>query len=366
MRVDNRELLLKYIDNRCSDQEVEDVITLLSSEDIPEYLSDIIKEQGWSRLENNSLERLDKLSKVLDNIKAETKIDRVDSEREDKRIEDKRIYNPISRESSRNFIELFRRIAATLFIPLLLGLGALLYKVLDNQNIYSKAVHSVTVPIGARSDFTLPDGTLVHLNSGSVLKYPMIFSDDNRVVSLEGEAYFDVAKDSLAPFIVNTEGIDIEVHGTQFNVRCYSDEKNSVIALLEGSVELGSYGDGTKEFEHLRFIEPNDVAIYNRDKNSMKIHSNSNIDKHIGWKDGVLIFDNDPIGAVVKRFEKLYNVDIDIVNSDILKYRFTATFVNESLERSLQMLNWSSPIKCEILNSNDLNSRRVVRIDLKK
>lgn len=242
------------------------------------------------------------------------------------------------------------RVAAILLVALLLNV---LYRVttskVASRQTQPATLLTVSVPLCATSQLTLPDGTEVHLNSGSTLSYPVSFADTKeRRIDLNGEAYFKVAEDKAKPFIVNTQTIDVKVLGTQFNIRCYDDESTLKIALCKGSI---MYGDNTeKGFQEISKLNPGEVVTYSKASRKLTLSRSDNLLKHSAWTEGKMVFDNDPIEVVIDKFEKTYNVDIEIRDKEIYGYSFTATFINESLERALQIMCLSSPMSYRIIS----------------
>lgn len=159
---------------------------------------------------------------------------------------------------SKKFYVVLTRVAAIIVIPLMIAL----YVTITHQQSANFAVlqNTITVPLGATSQFDLPDGTHIWLNAGSKLTYPMSFANQShRVVALNGEGFFKVKKDKKCPFIVKMNGMDIKVTGTTFNARAYSDEPTVTVALVEGSVLLGKQIQ-ENNFEQSSILHPMEVA----------------------------------------------------------------------------------------------------------
>lgn len=151
---------------------------------------------------------------------------------------------------------------------------------------------------GMECHIVLSDGTKVHLNAESQLTYPICFSDKERIVQVEGEAYFDVAPDKAHPFIVQTPHTSIRVTGTSFNVRAYADEEVESTTLVSGAIEISS------ESEDYELI-PNQHFVY--DKNSRKSTvSNVNTELYTSWESGSFIFINVPLQNVMSYLSKWY------------------------------------------------------------
>lgn len=230
-------------------------------------------------------------------------------------------------------------------------------------------MQEIKAAFGTRTKLQLADGTNVWLNSGSTLRFPISFKNqDERKVELNGEGYFDVSKNATKPFIVNTSKLGVKVYGTSFNVSAYEEYQNMTVALTEGKVALvKEYSSGPKE---LMVLKPNDVVEYNPEHNKLYHSSSSNLKKYTSWKDGYIVFFGDKIEDVVQKLEKWYNVDIEIKDHELMEYSFTATFNDETLEQVLTLLSLSSPISYDITpaQKQDDNSytNRKVTLSIKK
>lgn len=145
---------------------------------------------------------------------------------------------------------------------------------------------------------TLSDGTRVHLNAETRLTYPVCFSSKERIVQIEGEAYFDVAPDKEHPFIVKTSHTSIRVTGTSFNVRAYADEDTESTTLISGTVRINSRNE---EFE----LVPNQHYTYNKNTGTNTV-ANVNTDLYTSWESGSFIFLNVPLENVMSYLSKWY------------------------------------------------------------
>ncbi len=161
---------------------------------------------------------------------------------------------------------------------------------------------TLQTPRGGEYVLTLSDGTRVHLNANSKLIYPLEFSDNNREVTLEGEAYFDVAHNARKPFIVHTDNKRIKVLGTSFNVRNYPNEASSMVTLVKGKVQLL---DGQNNPE----LTPGMQSISKDGVTQVKM---VNVEDFISWKDGLFVFNNDNLKQVASKISNWYDVEFDI------------------------------------------------------
>lgn len=151
---------------------------------------------------------------------------------------------------------------------------------------------------GMECHIVLSDGTKVHLNAESQLTYPICFSSKERIVQVEGEAYFDVAPDKEHPFIVKTSHTSIQVTGTSFNVRAYADEEIESTTLISGGVKISS---GNEVFE----LIPNQHYTYNKKTNTNTV-TNVNTELYTSWESGSFIFLNVPLENVMSYLSKWY------------------------------------------------------------
>lgn len=233
------------------------------------------------------------------------------------------------------------RIAAGLFIPLLFFSFLQWNGFFENQQ--EAAYSSVYSPLGARTNFHLPDGSEGWLNGGSTLYFPAVFSGKYREVRLEGEAYFDVQSNPKKPFVVTTEKIKVAALGTTFNVNAYEEDETSRVTLESGVVELFEAEDQNLQ-RALSTLDTGFQFTYFKDLDS---HDTLEVDvnKIIAWKEGKLIFRKDPMAKVVDRLNRWYNVEIVIEDKKLETYAFVATFQDETLDEVLKLLKLSSPIK---------------------
>jgi ferric-dicitrate binding protein FerR (iron transport regulator) len=223
-------------------------------------------------------------------------------------------------------------------------------------------VQEISTAYGTRSKFQLPDGTFVFLNSGSKLLFPNEFNSNSRNVELIGEAFFEVTSDSSKPFNVKTGDINVKVLGTSFDLQAYPLSGEISTTLVHGKVVLEKeFGGITKQFATLK---PSDHAIYKSGKGTVSISSEEDLDKFIGWKDGKLVFFNDPIEDVARKLGIWYNVKVNINNKNLKEYHFTATFSDEPIEQVLNLLSKASPIKYKIKKAAKLSDNSYLRREI--
>ncbi|WNH09502.1 FecR family protein [Thalassobellus suaedae] len=188
---------------------------------------------------------------------------------------------------------------------------------------------------------------MVHLNSGSSLKYPIKFIEGkNRRVFLSGEAYFSVTKDAKHPFIVNAKDLNVKVYGTKFNVSAYSEDTLTDVVLVEGSV--GMYANNETSNKGTILI-PGTKGSFNRVNQNI---SSENVDTLIytSWMDGGLFFRKMTFKNIAKKLERHYNKKIIISNTQLENEIFNANFKDEPIENVLGYLKESFSINYTIEN----------------
>ncbi|MDP3437092.1 MAG: FecR domain-containing protein [Bacteroidales bacterium] len=173
--------------------------------------------------------------------------------------------------------------------------------------------NEVTVSFGRGYKVVLSDGSVVHLNSLSKLSFPVNFSSGVREVSLDGEAYFEVAKDETRPFIVKTDMLDVTVLGTSFNMSSYKDDNNLVTTLVEGSVKISS-----SNFEEISLL-PNEQLSFNKESKSVSKEI-VDVSYYTAWKDGSFRFKDIKLEDLMKIVQRLYNVEVVFNGRDIKEY----------------------------------------------
>lgn len=237
------------------------------------------------------------------------------------------------------FLATLQRVAAILFLPLLLGSLAWFYFSGD-RSLPSAGFAEIECPEGVRTRFTLPDGTTGHINSGSLLGYSLDFSK-NRTVTLSGEAFFQVKEDHKFPFTVNTPHLAIKVTGTAFNVISYPGETTEEVILQSGNLEV-SHAAG----QAITTMQANQKLKMDLSDGSCT-RSEVIASQYTGWTEGKLVFRNEEMGQVAQRLSRWYNADIIITDRRLLDYTFYATFQDEQLDEVLKLLAITTPILYE-------------------
>lgn len=202
--------------------------------------------------------------------------------------------------------------------------------------------HVIRIPRGGEYIACLEDGSMVHLNSESVLKIPETFAGKNtREIWLNGEAYFEVAKDTKKPFVVNTDFMKVTVLGTHFNVNTYRTDGVVETTLVEGSVEVADKIKGNKVV-----LKPAEQARLDNGQLSVR---KVDTKLYTSWVDGKFYFEREDLEEIVSQLERWYDVSFFFVHERLKERTFTGVvFRDEALEKVLGILEKTAGIRCSL------------------
>ena len=247
----------------------------------------------------------------------------------------------------------------------------------NNHHLQAKQTNEVIAEKGSRSTIIiLPDGSKVWLNADSRLTYHNTFNSRIREVELEGEAFFDVVKDSGRPFIVHTSGIDVKVLGTSFNVKSYPGDATIEATLIRGMVEIAQKNDPSAPKIILR---PHEKLVFNKEINSrtqpavasttakkktytterniavasLPGNKADSLMSETSWRYNKLIFEGDSFRQLADKMERWYDVKINIRGEKLLHYRFKGIFENETIQQALLALQLTNNFQYKI-NGNEI------------
>lgn len=184
----------------------------------------------------------------------------------------------------------------------------------------------VEAPVASSTRLTLPDGTLVHLNAASRIRYSQGFGVSNREIRLSGEACFDVVRNDRIPFVVSSDNLLVRVVGTQFNFRDYPEDLEAVVSLKRGRVILSNLliDEGEK------FLYPDQRMVLDKHNARMRIES-KDASKSMLWTDGILFFDEALLSDIAKDLERRYNVHITILGEQLRQMRIYGSFSSQDV-----------------------------------
>lgn len=232
-------------------------------------------------------------------------------------------YSPIKKQTvSRRLLLVSSKIAAAILILLIVGASSFFIGKNAQEKEDVPAYFETEVPFGSQTKVILPDQSVVWINAGSSVKYVDNTIDHTREVQLDGEAYFEVTYNPDKPFVVKTSNLNVNVLGTSFNVRSYSDESTIDVALLTGKVDVRFAGAVTSDKAELI---PNQLLSF--DKETKDVHMASIHSKdYCSWKDGTLKFTEQSFDRIARDLERIHNVQIKINSKQLLKEVFSGTF----------------------------------------
>ena len=225
----------------------------------------------------------------------------------------------------------------------------LVYKIMNDTMKTETIYNTVTVHRGGEYKLVLADGTIVWLNSDSHIRYPVTFSGNTRQVELEGEAYFEVAKDVEKPFIVRMNEYNVRVTGTQFNVRNYSNESLAT-TLVEGGVQIERKG----KVDRLR---PGQQAVLENNEIRIRV---VNVEEQVAWRHGAFGFTQCRLENIMEELARWYDVDVFYMNQQVKDYHFSAWFkrsssINEVINILEKTKKISLDLKGRILTVKDIS-----------
>jgi transmembrane sensor len=217
------------------------------------------------------------------------------------------------------------------------------------QTLFSTS--TIVKESGDRSvNFTLDDGTAVTLNAHSTFTYTSDFGEKHRAVKLNGEAFFQVARDAEKPFTILADKTEVKVLGTSFNIRAYPDERENEVFVVTGKVSMK-----LREKEYGIVLSPGMKGILKKDDNTLASTAVEDSNA-IAWKSKELIFKGTRLDEVTKSLEDYFNITITVKNPDLLKCRFTSSFRDPTLEEVIDALSIA-------LNLNIIQQNKRIVID---
>ncbi len=359
-----KELLIKYSDRKCSQDEKLSLYKLLMIPENETPVKEILFEH-LNEFDETGYDNSVDFDRIYKHIVSEI---------EDHEIQEEEIQKNKRKTKITGLFRVIGKIAAVFIPAFILGI---IYMHLSHADIYLIGnplnYCEIKAPLGAKSDITLPDGSHVLLNAGSKLKYFTDFNINNRNILLEGEAYFKVAKNKKIPLIVSAANINIRAVGTEFNVKVYSNEGFIETTLIEGVVEISKRGDKLGQDEKISLI-PNQKAVYVKSDDKLSIYQTNNKEKEkpvtkailkdidiqpvvydqvdiapiIAWTQDKLVFRGETLANICIKLNRKYDVTFEFENEKVKNLRFTGTLEDETIEQVLNVIKTISPIEYTI------------------
>ncbi len=237
------------------------------------------------------------------------------------------------RQRPNRYLTMYQVLAAVLLLALLPGIWFFADPFAPTARV---VFNKIQVPLGKKSKLVLPDGTLVYLNSGSILTYHKKFTDSVREVSLTGEAFFTIAKHPRKPFIVNSSWqTRVRVLATAFNVQAYATESSVEVSVQEGKVQFLDIRGQTNAL-----LIAGQSARYFPSEKLIKRNGTEVARTAWAWKDNTLVFKGEKLGDIVQQLERWYNVKVGIRNMDLASLRYTGTYKDPDLYHLLKSMGF--------------------------
>ncbi|KIA96691.1 hypothetical protein OC25_02940 [Pedobacter kyungheensis] len=220
--------------------------------------------------------------------------------------------------------------------------GELVYNIAEAENANDTRLNTISTPNGGEWQIRLPDGTRVWLNAASSIQYSLnIGTAKERLVKLDGEAYFEVSKNKAHPFVVETAKQTVEVLGTHFNINSYEEEQVTKTTLLEGSVRV-SHND-TNESE---VLEPGEQSLVSARGIAVK---NVDVDEAVAWKQGYFMFNNEKQESILRKIARWYNVEIEYADPEAKEVMYYGTVSRfEKISKVLHKLEQTGEVRFDI------------------
>jgi len=328
-------LLRKFAENKCTPAEVDAVFDWIN-ESTNDASGEPVFRNLWDELRPNydtkdelDHQRLDKIHHKISIIRSEQ------SDTAKVRI------LPLRRTS---LFQSISRVAVIFLIPVI---TLFIYvRFFQSQFITTPPLISeITAPSGSRTSIELSDGTKVWLNQGSRMVYPQKFTGETRAVQLSGEGYFDIAPDKAKPFIVESGEIAVQATGTMFNVKAYADDTEFETSLESGAVIILRQRISKRSVVYE--MKPGQHFVLNKTTHQYSLKT-EDLTRYVSWKEGKLIFKDDPLDEVIRRLSRWYNAEITIKDPEISDLTYTATFADEPMDQVLDMIEEIMPVSFSI------------------
>jgi ferric-dicitrate binding protein FerR (iron transport regulator) len=287
----------------------------------------------WLSSNDLSEEKNSALESIWNDIPAITRNDERGWKKIRSVIEDK----PLRKR--RNILRILLPVIATAAV-IALFFAQHIYLVNKNKPVQFETLLCCVTAKDSKGEFNLPDGTKVWLNGSSKLYYPESLDGNIRQVRLDGEGFFDVAKDSLRPFIVDMGKRSVEVIGTAFDIKNYSNLNYQEVILVRGSVLIHSGGTDIR-------LKPNEKFLA-MDKSKKETITNVDTEDYSHWMDKTLLFDNRPLENIFITLGRWYNMEFDIGRKVNLGTRLSFSVRNQSIDEIMRAISMITPIRYRI------------------
>lgn len=320
----NKHLINRFLEGTASQKEAEKVLEWFQSTEGQKFLEKQFSED-LSRPEQFSMDSPQE-RETLNKLHA--------------KIGKNNFYTP-RRKKSRRYPSILAVAASIIFLVISLSYLQFFYGDTIDKETQDDVPKVYSTDIRTHQLITMTDGTLIRLNKNSSLEISDSYNIDSREVTLNGEAFFEVSKDSLRPFIVHANGADVRVFGTKFIVKNPLHSNHIIVAVSEGRVGMGR----TKEVQN-NLLEKNMVGIFDTETNSVTIE-NMDVANYTSWIHGRVVFEKTPFLQVVKQLNHIYGIDYEIRDPELKNMRLTADFYEGSLDNVINTIAHSLGIEAD-------------------
>ena len=211
------------------------------------------------------------------------------------------------------------------------------------KGVVTEEYNKLTTPVGGEYSLVLSDGTKVFLNADSELKYPVEFSDGKRIVDLKGEAYFEVHKDSLRPFVVRVNGAEVTVLGTSFNVNTYGDDGQIYTTLVNGAVRVSSVKNGQAEV-----LKPGMQSVMDVQSGQLTVRE-VDVEPYVAWREGRFVFRAMTLDLIMRQLQRWYDFEVFYQNPELKDYEFRGVIKRDmDLDKVLSVIKVTTNVDFEV------------------
>ncbi len=322
--IENWDMIAKYYSEECSQEEINELFKWRDENKENQILFNQVKQD---------LEIIN-LNKSMNKINVDSAWEKLKN-----RIQEDEQNVPIIEEEKVRFLAFPAVLKFAATIVILLGIGFFSTKIY--QKISDKTITLEYTSLNKlEKEIVLPDGSTVVLNSDSKISYPKVFASNERRIELEGEAFFNVTKNTDQPFIIEAKNAEVKVLGTSFNVNA-SISGNMVEVFVEtGLVQLSRMKNGDEKI----LINPGDIGVLSTDNLTKVKNNDQNI---VAWKTKEIVFHEDNLEKVIKTLNKVYKTNIKCKSLDVLELRYTSTFKDQDIDSILNVICLTFNLKIE-------------------
>ena len=306
-------LISRYLLGNASSQEIEELF-------------------NWIKLCDENIRYFHRQQDIWAILNPAIDIDDVNTDNAEQRVLRKTGIALNRRSFLRRFIFFWSRIAAVAILPLIAIIGFLIFRTMDDKVLDDV---TITTAFGSMSSTNLPDGSAVWLNANSSLTYSPGMNSGTRDVFLQGEAYFEVRSDAGHPFNVHTPYITVTAKGTEFNVNAY--DSIASVTLVNGRIDV-------EVKEQLLQMNPGDHLAITDGK--PVVSDNVDTAKYCCWRNGMLIFEDEPLISICNRLQQMYDVEFEIA-PELTDRTFRMILNGENISEIVRFFEMSAPVTCE-------------------